>query len=172
MTTPAMSWYEDKIRANPVALLAYRKHKWRSYRSAKQIKSFTLLHSTDILEYSSGQLTVRKDPPHPSWNAPEEYLVPLKIRLSSRTDAAIREALNQVPFRSLRTSPRAFVNLRADGFITVHFTARFRFGGSYEFASDSGAEELEPLVSVLEGICRASEKFRKLRALEDQIFSS
>ncbi len=171
MTTPAMSWYTDQIRRNPAMLWAYRRHKWRIYRSAKHITTFTLEHRTDILEYRSGQLTVRKDPPHPSWNPPAEYLIPVKIRLSERSDTAVREALSRVPFHTMRTNPRAFVNLWAEGFIPVYFTARFRFGGSYAFASDSACEELAPLVSVLERICSASEKYRKLQALETQIFA-
>ena len=170
MTSPAMSWYADQIRRSPALLWAYRRHKWRWYMSVRTMTSFSLLWNSDIIEYRKGQLTVRKDPPHPSWNVPEEYLAPVRIRLSPRTERHILDTLAQIPFPSLRTDPRSFVNLRSDGFVPVRFTARFPLGGVYHFACGSKDGPLAPLGEILVNICAGSEKYRQIQAMEAWLF--
>lgn len=170
MTTPAMCYYEEKIKRDPAIQRQYLKHRWPALRSSRSIRSFTYKYSDDIYEYSPGRLTLRKSEPHPDWHAPAEYLKRVEIRLSSRQDRSVRDALKATDFPNIRTDPCSMVNLAGNYTISEHFCCRFRLGGEYHFASQSPSDKLEALESALEEIAGESEEYRKIEAMEEWIF--
>lgn len=171
MTTPAMSYYEAQIRANGSYRREYRKHRWRSFYSAGRITAFSWHHKDEEFQYRDGHLTVKMAPVHPGWQVPEEYRTPVRLSLDGQQTAAVRSAVRGLPFSKLRTDPCALVNLMEQGMLCEDFCCRFRFGGSFRFASQSAREELEPLRKVLQQICSDSADYRRIREMEKWLFT-
>lgn len=171
MTTPASGYYENILHSKSLYRRKYRQCRWRRFYASDRIHSFTWEHSGDLYTYRKGSLTVQKAPASPHWQVPERYHMPVRISLSPKQEAAIRAALQKVPFSRLKTTADSFVNLFSVGMITENFLCRFPLGFSYRFADRSRREELVPLARVLEKIAGAEKDWQEISRMEAWLFS-
>lgn len=170
MTTPRWRIFENTINEDLALREQYRQHQTCVFLPVREIEFFEFRFDSEIYAYRGGKLTVSKQKPHPTWQAPREYLRIVNIPMTFGRKAAIRRALRDLRKRGPRTDPESFMNYMKDGFIEEVFLCGFRTGESYRFVFREPSRETEKLRELLRGIAAKSPEYRQLEQMKKRIF--